>query len=98
MYKYFILHSHKGFQFQEQQDEKHKILLRRERNRLAATNCRNKKKEKLSMILGKAEATEKSNNKLRLGQFTMMSKPIRLVIVNTNVQAAVEGFYAFSLF
>ena len=50
--------------FQDNVEEKEgdKILLRRERNRVAATKCRNKKKVKLNIIIGKAEAIENSNN------------------------------------
>jgi hypothetical protein len=54
-------------------------LLLRERNIIAATKCRNKKKEKLNMILGKAEGIEKSNNKLRQEMYRLEAGKKQLV-------------------
>ena len=45
--------------------EQEKVAERRERNRLAATRCREKKKEKLQLLTGRAELLERSNNSLR---------------------------------
>ena len=75
----FVKNINKNFLFQEQGEGKDKILLRRERNRVAATKCRNKKKEKLNMILGKAEAIEKSNNKLRQEMYRLEGEKKQLV-------------------
>ena len=46
-------------------DEMMKMMLKREKNRLAATKCREKKKEKLNHLLGKADQLEKFNDGLR---------------------------------
>merc|ERR1711997_792658 len=40
-------------------------MIKRERNRIAATKCREKKKEKLQGLLEDAESLEKSNTSLR---------------------------------
>ena len=46
-------------------DEMMKMMLKREKNRLAATKCREKKKEKLNHLLGQADQLEKFNDGLR---------------------------------
>ena len=67
--------------FQDNVEEKEgdKILLRRERNRVAATKCRNKKKVKLNIIIGKAEAIEKSNNLLMQDIYRLEAEKRQLV-------------------
>merc|ERR1711915_164182 len=60
-------------------EEKERLLLRRERNRLAATKCRNKKKEKLTQMLQTAEAIEKSNNSLRQEIYKLEAEKRHLV-------------------
>jgi len=42
-----------------------KMCLKREKNRLAATKCREKKKEKLNNLMLTAEHLERGNNELR---------------------------------
>ena len=46
-------------------DEMMKMMLKREKNRQAATKCREKKKEKLNHLLGQADQLEKFNDGLR---------------------------------
>ena len=46
-------------------DEMMKMMLKREKNRLAATKCREKKKEKLNHLLCQADQLEKFNDGLR---------------------------------
>ena len=46
-------------------DEDKKIRKRRERNKIAATKCRNKKREEYNRLLGQSEYLEQSNTKLR---------------------------------
>ena len=60
-------------------EEKERLLLRRERNRLAATKCRNKKKEKLTQMLQTADAIEKSNNSLRQEIYKLEAEKRHLV-------------------
>ena len=60
--------------------------MRRERNKLAATKCRNKKKEKFNLILHKAEAIQKSNNNLRQEMYRLEAEKkhlVRLLMMKT---------------
>ena len=67
------------FQDHAEVKEGDKILLRRQRNKVAATKCRNKKKEKLNIIIGKAEAIEKSNNLLMQEIYRLEAEKRQLV-------------------
>ena len=67
------------FQDHAEVKEGDKILLRRQRNKVAATKCRNKKKEKLNIIIGKAEAIEKSNNMLMQDIYRLEAEKRQLV-------------------
>ena len=79
--KFLLFQEHVG------EEEKERILLRRERNRLAATKCRNKKKNKFNLIINKAEVIEKSNNNLRQEIYKLEAEKrhlVRLLMMNKN--------------
>ena len=59
--------------------EKERIQIRRERNRIAATKCREKKKQKLNVMLSKAETIQKSNNILRQEVYKLEAEKRQLV-------------------
>ena len=59
--------------------EKERIQIRRERNRIAATKCREKKKQKLNIMLSKAETIQKSNNILRQEVYKLEAEKRQLV-------------------
>merc|ERR1712179_181768 len=63
----------------DQENEIVKVWLKREKNRLAATKCREKKKEKLNTLLGKAEQLERFNNDLRQECYRLEAEKTYLV-------------------
>jgi len=63
----------------DQNNEMVKVWLKREKNRLAATKCREKKKEKLNSLLGKAENLERFNNDLRQECYRLEAEKTYLV-------------------
>ena len=80
MYDYDLVYKNKHqFQEPEEAKENERVQIRRERNRIAATKCRNKKKHKLSIILSKAETIEKSNNRLRQEVYQLEAEKRQLV-------------------
>ena len=54
-------------------------MLHREGNRVAATKCRYKKKEKLNIIIGKVESIEKSNSLLLQDIFRLEAEKKQIV-------------------
>merc|ERR1719350_360700 len=63
----------------DQENELVKVWLKREKNRLAATKCREKKKEKLNSLLAKAEQLERFNNDLRQECYRLEAEKTYLV-------------------
>ena len=81
--------SYSHFKSQEHADdqEKERVFMRRERNKMAATKCRNKKKYKLNTLVSKSEAIEKSNNSLRQEMYRLEAEKrhlVRLLMMRRN--------------